>query len=155
MAKASQPFSCYSQAKYSGDFNFFFHLVPKMAAPKNGMKKRLLFTLLHSLSHYGPIPLERLKIGELCSPNNKCEKSSKQALKYCLSKLHWAIWFWSNNGDAKCANFVYISAVIAVNFVAFYCLKIIWLSAGAPTGGWRNNGVFTKDRTIFRPFRRA
>ena len=104
---------------------FFFHLVPK-----NGCwEKRLLFTLLHSLSHYGHIPLERLKIGDSCSPNNKCEKSSKQALKYCLSKPHWAIWFWSNNGDAKCANFVYISAVIAVNFVAFYCLKIIWLSA--------------------------
>ena len=84
---------------------FFFHLVPKMAAPKNGMKKRLLFTLLHSLSHYGPIPLERLKIGESCSPNNKCEKSSKQALRCCLSKPYRAIWFWSNNEDAKCANF--------------------------------------------------
>ena len=30
---------------------FFFHLVPKMAAPKKGMEKRLLFTLSHSLSH--------------------------------------------------------------------------------------------------------
>ena len=38
----------------------------------------------------------------------------------------------TNNEDPKCANFVIFSAVIAVNFLAFHCLKTIWLN-GAVT----------------------
>ena len=88
----------YSQTKYSGDFHFFcFLLLPKMAAaPKNGMEKRLLFTVLHSLNHCESIPLERLKIGDSCFPNNKYEKSCKEAFIHCLSQPRWAIWFLRN-----------------------------------------------------------